>query len=29
MREMNASVELRGRTPAAVADEFLRAEGLK
>ena len=29
MREMNAAVDLRGELPRAVADRFLRAEGLK
>ena len=28
MREMNAAVDLRGEVPRAVADRFLRAEGL-
>ena len=28
MRDLNAAVDLRGREPAAVADEFLRAQGL-
>ena len=29
MREMNAAVQLRKQTPTAVADRFLRAQGLK
>jgi osmoprotectant transport system substrate-binding protein len=29
MRRMNADVQLEGRSSAAVADEFLRAQGLK
>jgi glycine betaine/choline ABC-type transport system substrate-binding protein len=29
MRRMNAAVDLDGRKPDAVADEFLREQGLK
>ncbi len=29
MREMNGAVDLNGRTPAAVAGDFLRAKGLR